>query len=650
MSDGKDEPRKVRFYSAHDLAAGLHAPRALELVLAFDPAAQPRNVEDALELHNAREYVEHGVFPPTLTAEQRDRLGAITSNIRSAIARFFSDVDNSNFVVRVADVSPEYRTDLLSLLGQYKVIERCDSDIVLPALKSAGIHLGEMLASKPLVAAYDGELRDELIASPRAAEYLVRKYLEKDPRRAIHLPPSFTRTDSHDLLVRYIDHDDANLNYVRLIANSNDHAVAGIDAKLRLRAKRRSDELNAELFAHGQTFKTGVELSVSDNQNEPVLVETDTSDGQVQKYTYSKRWLDGTLDFASVLNNFQHLFEFVDENALLSFPAYPAALDVMERVMGLTGVAEYKIGSAFRATDSKSLLQTLMYRQFLDSHELDLEEIIGWFCGTYLADEFGAHSFSFHPSVGDAAYLQKVRHLFAEMESLANQFALFVENGEVDRELLTVGSEQVRYKALPSLLEGKYVYPAGGQEFGSILNLLFSDQSSLQYISETLRAHNAASLLMNNKIAYESFHQYQKPDVDLLIQHGILENTGRHVGVTSQEQLLVLATLFNTQAANYYHLSHAGRAQVDAMEDKGWVVRRSSLLTDAEGDYFNYYLNRVGFSNGPNLRNRYQHGAQAGDADSEHFNVYFVALRLLIALVIKMNDDFCLSAAENAAA
>lgn len=650
MSDGEDEPRRVRFYSAHDLAAGLHAPRALELVLAFDPAAPPTNVEDALELHNAKQYVEHGVFPSSLTAEQRDRLGAITSNIRSAIARFFSGVDNSNFVVRVADVSPEYRRDLLGLLGQYKVIERCDSDIVLPALKSAGIHLGEMLASKPLVAAYDGELRDELLASPCAAEYLVRKYLEKDTRGAIHLPPSFTRTDSHDLLVRYIDHDNANMNYVRLIANSNDHAVAGIDAKLRLRAKRRSDDLNAELFAHGQTFKTGVELGVSDNQDEPVLVETDTSDGWVQKYTYSKRWLDDTLDFASVLNNFQHLFEFVDEHALLSFPAYPAALDVMERMMGLTGAAEYKIGSAFRATDSRSLLQTLMYRQFLDSHEVDLEEIIGWFCGPYLADEFGAHSFSFHPSIGGAAYLQKVRHLFAEMESLANQFTLFVENGEVDRELLTVGSEQVRYKALPSLLEGKYVYPAGGQEFGGILNLLFSDQSSLLYISETLRAHNAASLLMNNQIAYESFHHYQKPDVDLLIQHGVLENTGRRVRFTSQEQLLVLATLFNTQAASYYHLSRAGRAQADAMVDKGWVVRRSSLLTDAEGDYFNYYLNRVGFSNGPNLRNRYQHGAQAGDADSEHFNVYFVALRLLIALVVKMNDDFCLSAAENAAA
>ena len=83
------------------------------------------------------------------------------------------------------------------------------------------------------------------------------------------------------------------------------------------------------------------------------------------------------------------------------------------------------------------------------------------------------------------------------------------------------------------------------------------------------------------------------------------------------------------------------------MVAKGWLGRRASLMTGAESDYFNYFLNRVGFSNGPNLRNRYLHGAQApADTDDAHFNTYIVAVRLIIALVIKMNDDLCLSAIE----
>ena len=83
------------------------------------------------------------------------------------------------------------------------------------------------------------------------------------------------------------------------------------------------------------------------------------------------------------------------------------------------------------------------------------------------------------------------------------------------------------------------------------------------------------------------------------------------------------------------------------MMAKGWVTRRSSLLTDAEGKYFNYFLNAVDFSNGPELRNKSLHGSQVNaDGEDAHFNTYITALRLTVALVIKVNDDFCLSAAE----
>ena len=82
---------------------------------------------------------------------------------------------------------------------------------------------------------------------------------------------------------------------------------------------------------------------------------------------------------------------------------------------------------------------------------------------------------------------------------------------------------------------------------------------------------------------------------------------------------------------------------------KGWVTRHSSLLTDAEGKYFNYFLNGMDFSNGPELRNKYLHGSQANaDGEDAHFNTYITGLRLTVALVIKMNDDFCLAAAQEA--
>jgi hypothetical protein len=108
------------------------------------------------------------------------------------------------------------------------------------------------------------------------------------------------------------------------------------------------------------------------------------------------------------------------------------------------------------------------------------------------------------------------------------------------------------------------------------------------------------------------------------------------------EQIRVLHALFHKEAVSYFRLTKPGRVAVDDMLAKGWLVRRSTLLTDAEAAFFNYVLNRT-FSNGLNLRNQYLHGSQPfSDEDGAYYKDYLIALRLAVTLVIKMNDDVCL--------
>ena len=154
-------------------------------------------------------------------------------------------------------------------------------------------------------------------------------------------------------------------------------------------------------------------------------------------------------------------------------------------------------------------------------------------------------------------------------------------------------------------------------------------------------------LLVGNQVAYDDFHEYQQEIVDHLVELGFLENTGTRVTIANSRQLFILNSLFRTEAESYYHFSKRTRAEVDAMVEKGWITRCSALLSEAEAKYFNYSLNSVDFSNGPQLRNKYQHGAQAdGDGEDAHFHTYVTVLRLLLALIIKINDDFCLAAIE----
>lgn len=647
MSKKDGSPRRVKFYGVHDMATGFHVPRVAEVAERFDPKRVPTSTEDMLELHNVQQYLEHGLFPNAYNEEDRTLAKARIPQIRGEVARYFSSVNNTNFAAVVEGVGHGFHGDLLDLLGRNKAYERCDSVTVLPALTAVGVHLGKLLANKKLVSAYDAEIREELRASPRGAEHLVRKYLQEDLREDIYLPPSFTPADARELLERYIDSEDVNSNYLGLIATAKEISQSGIDAKLKLRAKRRNDVMTAKFFSENKGLRTGFEVSISGSQDEPVEFEMDTSDGLISRYTYSRQWLEETSENPSILNNFLHLFGFADRQMLLALPSYPAQLGVMERTMGATGKTEYKVGAAFRAVDMSTLLQTLKYHYFLESKGNDLEQVISWFFEEYLLEEFGASNFSFTPSEKGTSYLQRVRHVFAEMESIANQFTLFVQDGELDRDLLAMGSELIRYKEIPSLLEGKYLYPSEDAEIVNILNLLFSDQSMLNYIHENLNADNAARLLLENRVAYDDFEDYQKPSVDYLIKRGVLADNGTQVQFVSAEQFLIFKALFATQAASYYHLSDTGRAEADTMVAQGWLTRGSSLLTEAEGNYFNYFLNGVDFSNGPQLRNKYVHGSQSNsDGDDAHFNTYITVLRLIVALVIKMNDDFCLSAAE----
>ncbi|MGV8912831.1 MAG: hypothetical protein ACOH14_09485 [Rhodoglobus sp.] len=647
MSEADKRLRRVQFYGVNDLATGIHVPRVAELVEQFDPMQVPTSPDDILELHNVQLYLEHGFVPIDYSEKDRIRARERIPQIHAAVAQFFRAIDNANFSTTVAGVGREYHGDFLDLLGRNKAFDRCEGAVALSTLTAAGVSLAGLLSSKKLVQAYDSEMREELRTSPRGAEQLIRKYLQGNVQGEVHLPPSFTSADARELLERYIDSETANSNYIGLIVTAKKCPEAGIDAKLRLRAKRRSDQMIAAFFDENAGIRTGCEVSISETQDEPVVFKMDTSEGLISRYAYSRQWLDESCDNSSILNNFVHLFGFVDRQALLVLPAYPAHLGVLEQIMGTTGKTEYKVGAAFREIDMSTLLQTSLYRAFLASKDIQLERVISWFFEEYLVVEFSASSFVFAPTGVAASYLEKVRQIFPEMESVAKQFMLFARDGELDRDLLEMEGEPVRYREIPSLLEGKYVYSSESEEIESILNLLFSDQSTLNYINEDLSADSTAELLLANRVAYDNFEDYQRPAVDALIRLGVIEDTGTRVQFVNLEQCFILEALFTTHAASYYHLSDSGRAEVEAMITKGWVTRRSSLLTESEAKYFNYFLNNVDFSSGPQLRNKYSHGSQTSSGGEDaHSETYLIALRLTVALVIKINDDFCLAAAE----
>ncbi|HMO77709.1 MAG TPA: hypothetical protein PKD95_00735 [Candidatus Paceibacterota bacterium] len=480
------------------------------------------------------------------------------------------------------------------------------------------------------------------MSTPQNAELILYKYLEATGRREVYLPESLTSDDINGLLNSYIDSDKSNPNYLKLIAETRVNVMYGIDDKLKLRAKRKYNLLNEEFFSNEATGLTyGCEVSISNEQEEALIV---TNDNLVHKYSYSNHWLEQNSNPDQVIYNFANLFSFVRQDFILNMPSYNSELGVLERFIGVKGRDTYPKGIAFESKWLHALSHTALYEKFLQSKKSGLEDVIRYFFEDHLLSQFGTDGFKYKSSSKASTYLEKSRHLFVEMESIIKQFSLYVENNEIDKDLLAITSDQVRYHNIPSLIVNKYVYICSdNDEIQTIQYFLFSDQSSLGYINDSLQATNLYELLSANEVKYEDFDDHQKPRINKLLDLGVLEIVEDLIKFRSKNQVDALKDLFDVDVLSYYHKSRDMHLEIDHMVDRGWLAKKTGLLTNPEASYFNYVLNQQEFSGGYDLRNKYLHGSQADkDNENAHYTTYLIALKLMISLVIKIYDDFLL--------
>lgn len=640
---GREEAseHRIKYYGLQDLATSFYLKPAMELLDEFEEARTDYGINDILELYNVLMYVENLALPRDIEKTKFDEYIALKPKLERSIATFFNAITEANVLTVITDVDFNYHDDLLELLARYKRYDNIAANVMLSALKSSRVAIWSLLANKEIVAKYNEDVRALILSDPENAEQIIHKYLEKREKREVHLPPSFTKDDVHSLLETYINDKDANPNYLKLIASARVLPAVGIDAKIKLLAKRKHDAWTDNFFKDnkgGVVF--GTEVGISDTQEEAVEI---SQEGQTTKFTYSKKWLEGHSDNLSVLSNFIHLFPLTNKHMILTLPSYTSQLGVVERFMKVAGRDEYPEGVHFQFIDQSTLLQTIMYEKFLRSHDKNLESVIAWFFNDYLKETFSADGFNYTASSKGKTYLEKCKHVFSEMDSVIKQFKLYAENGSIDQGLLSITSESPKYKDIPSQVRSKYAYTSDSPEIFAIMHYLFSDQSGLGYINESLKGKDLVDLLRNHEVKYSDFHDYQKHSLDELIKWSILRKASKRLIFRSDRQMLVLKNLFQVEALSYYHYSEEGKTEIDTMVSNGWLVMKDSLLTEPEAKYFSYYLNQQDSSNGHDLRNIYLHGSMSSTDkadENKHYQTYIVALRLFLALIIKIDDDF----------
>lgn len=630
----------VKFYSAADLSCGYSLEKAETVLQAFCFEEEFTDINRVIELFNIKQFFDHDLRLKKWTDTGFEHYKSITKEFDHISAVFFSMLNNDNFLQRIEEVDVNYIGDFWFLISKFKVYERISEDAFMKAIDQKDFNLQPLLKHKDIVYYYGQAIANHLSKSSDSAELLMAQFLEKskESKDTLWFPKELSGELKEKLILDYIRSEEANPNYLSLIAGSQSTPDLPLHDKTRLEARKKYEAYMESHFSKDSGFSYGAEIIFSKTQDEEILFTA--TDSHELSISYSSKWIEENQDYPTLLNNFIYLFQYVDRFFRSQFVSQPAQLGVFERFLGVKGKKDYETGMHFNINHMSFDLQMVGYYRELSRLNIKIESLFKWFFESYLCDEFQAKGFTYVTPSDGTTDLEKCKLLASEIDSVLKQFNMFITEGCIDRELFEMSSGHVKFENVPSFCQEKYIYPKNEVCKGS-MNLLFSEQSGLAYTEKTRsRYKDFFSLLKNETMYFEDFAEYDRPKIEWLSQHGCITIDDSGILALNMEKACILKDLYNNQVCCLKYLERY-QSILSSMVDTDEIQYEASLFSKPEQAYINFILNKAEFSNGRDLRNKYIHGTHSL-REEDHQKDYIELLKIMVLIVIKINEEFCL--------
>lgn len=630
---------RVKFYSVNDLSTGFFIDRVEEVVERFNSDIEIIDVNQIIELYNVQLFFKYKIYSRNWTDEKIKQYEGVIKQFTGIIAKYFSKINSCDYEKVLSLLEWNYSDDFWRLTEKYKSYERISASDFKYLLNNSRISVLDILLCKFMVKKFGKELRDYIKENISCAEILFGQYIQKVEKNTnkYYFPDELISEDKCELINNYIEWEEANPNYLKLISEAKGSKEFPLTDKIRLKAKRSYEKKIDEMFKNSNGLKYGVEVSFSGKMSNEKQVFFENN---MIKATYSTRWIKENLDYPTILNNFIYLFEFTDMQFRYQHVCKESMVGIFEQTLGVKGKNEYVTGTVFNQIQMLADVQMLGYYNELERNNILIENVIKWFFEEYLLSEFNVQGFHFNVPSVKSSYLEKCRAIAPEMDSILKQFKIWCEEKELDKELLQYSTTHMFIKDIPSMLKNKYIY-ADEEKCNFAMHLLFSDQSRIHYIPNmTENYHSFYDLILTNHIEIEKFQEYQKYDIKWLQENGMIDIDEYGIIIPHRKKMWILNELYNNEVlCSKYIYDFAD--ELSEIYEQGLIRYASSLFSKPEQDYYNYLFNKSEFDNGLDIRNTYIHGTQV-DNNKQNNRDYFTLLRMIILIIIKINEEFCL--------
>lgn len=625
----------IIFYSASDLSTGSSLKAAEDRIDILLSLNSPFNINHILEFHNIIKLFETNVKLEAWSSDYYAELKRKANKLKERIGRYVSNFDYNRFHDTYNATTTLYVSSFWDMFEHYGMQNTIPVDTFKSLLYADKRVLHHVLRRKKIVSKFDQLISNYMVINNKGAEVLINAYLVKHEsnNKSYYIPNSLTIDKKTSIINSYIESENPNPNYLEMIIKGKKCSQLALNDRIRLAAKKKYNKIIEAVCSMNTGLKIGVNVVFKPIDE---LVTIDDKDCFQPRFTFNSSWIEENLDFPTLMNNFIHMFGFVDKFYRSSFPNNARACS-LESFVGLKSLNAYPVDTAFEIRKMISTVITMAYDAKLLEHNLRIEDLIEWFFQTYLMEEFNAKGFTYNSTSQSATYLEKARLLCSEIDSIIKQFSFFVTDKVIDQDLLEMSSSTPLFSQIKSFCNRKYGYLVD-EELQCISKIFFSDQSALNYTDRTGDEYcTFYEMLCNERLIYDDFANYQQAIIDSLLSNDFLAYSSCGILKFSKERLAVLRDFFynNVICLTYYDLPY-----VNKLIEQGKIKVENTLFSRPEYEYLDYMLNDQSFDNGDQLRNRYIHGSNT-QSEEQHKQDYYKLLKIIILIVLKINEEFC---------
>lgn len=641
---------RVCFFSKNDLSVGYNLEMAERRIIEIANDNIPQDLEGIIELWHIRRFIESDCKLLRWSGEDFSRLKSATEGYKAIIARFFNCLNPQTIKEEFEALEEyEYQKTFWQIIDSFNLYKIISPEVLREILSNDTSNLRNVLCIQGIVEKFKVIIREELLSNIDSACILLDIYVAKrdnQPEDELYLPSNLGLEDKEQIINEYLDSERPNLNYVRLITQiKNDKNKIVLSPKTRLKAKRLEDKLNRELLDDPKTYKFPccVNLHFIEKEGMPPL-KIGIDEQGVPTHTYSVLYIKECDNKRRILYC-GGVFGWLNNHFLLNLINKKVETDGFENLFMDKGRYSYSTNNAFEKKAMLSQYELNAYDNVLQDLGSSITSELKQYYETHLCSEYDYPSLVLNLPLPNDSFLNKCRVLCPELDAIVKQYTTFVEYDEIDEELIRL-SHPLKIEEGRSMLTNKYYeINTDNKDVNLALGGLFASGNYILHHVEPFKGkhyHSLVELLENeDSVSYSNYSERQKELLDILIQQELIGiNSQGYLYIIDETKIEILESLREYGVCSYWHYDDKGRKILDDYFEKGWVVTDDHLLSKPEREYFSYYLDNMMFTNGKAYRNHYAHGSVTSAIDDkEHLDAYYTLLKLLVILMMKIEDD-----------